>query len=406
MKMSVTVTAVRRYRPRIEGLFARIERWTNLSTGELHWRSISKDNVTTLYGKENDARIFDPADPDPAHPKRIFTWLICESYDDKGNSILYTYKAEDAERVDRTATHERNHLAGPAFAQRYLKHIQYGNRTPRQANEDLLQRTDRMFEVVFDYGEHGDDAPLPAGSDEWAPRMDAFSTCRAGFEVRTYRLCQRVLMFHHFPDEPAVGEDCLVRATEFSYEQTPIATYLVAVTQAAFQRNGAVYARRTLPPLQFEYTKAQIQAELKTVDAASIENLPYGIDGMHYQFVDLYSEGISGVLTQQAEGWYYKRNLSPLTLQTVRDANGNEHTAVDVRFAPIEQVALRPSPGNLNGGQQLMDLDGDGRTDLVQFAPPLAGYSAQDSAGCGSHLCPFAANPIWTGMTPTCATSS
>jgi hypothetical protein len=41
--------SIDRYRPRIEGLFARIERWTNRETGELHWRSISRDNVTTLY---------------------------------------------------------------------------------------------------------------------------------------------------------------------------------------------------------------------------------------------------------------------------------------------------------------------------------------------------------------------
>lgn len=42
---------VRRYRPRIEGLFARIERWTRQSDGDTYWRSISKDNITTLYGK-------------------------------------------------------------------------------------------------------------------------------------------------------------------------------------------------------------------------------------------------------------------------------------------------------------------------------------------------------------------
>ncbi len=29
---------VRLFRPRIEGLFARIERWMNLTTGEIHWR--------------------------------------------------------------------------------------------------------------------------------------------------------------------------------------------------------------------------------------------------------------------------------------------------------------------------------------------------------------------------------
>src|SRR5207249_11864658 len=39
---------VSRYRPRIEGLFARIERWTNQTTREVHWRSISRDNITTL----------------------------------------------------------------------------------------------------------------------------------------------------------------------------------------------------------------------------------------------------------------------------------------------------------------------------------------------------------------------
>jgi hypothetical protein len=34
----------------IEGLFARIERWTRMSDGDTYWRSISKDNITTLYG--------------------------------------------------------------------------------------------------------------------------------------------------------------------------------------------------------------------------------------------------------------------------------------------------------------------------------------------------------------------
>jgi hypothetical protein len=32
---------VQRYRPRVEGLFARIERWTEGATGLTHWRSIS-----------------------------------------------------------------------------------------------------------------------------------------------------------------------------------------------------------------------------------------------------------------------------------------------------------------------------------------------------------------------------
>ena len=77
------------YRPESEGLFARIERWLNLQTGESHWRSISRENITTLYGDTAESRIAHPSDP-----THIFKWCICESYDDKGNAILYGYKAE------------------------------------------------------------------------------------------------------------------------------------------------------------------------------------------------------------------------------------------------------------------------------------------------------------------------
>lgn len=94
---------VRRYRPRIEGLFARIERWTNLQTGGTHWRSISRDNITTWYGKTAESRIADPADP-----LRVFCWLICQSYDDKGNAIVYEYREENSDGVDLSQTHEKN----------------------------------------------------------------------------------------------------------------------------------------------------------------------------------------------------------------------------------------------------------------------------------------------------------
>src|ERR1700730_2568885 len=95
---------VRRYRPRVEGLFARIERWTfGSNPSEVHWRSISKDNVLTLYGRDPDSRIVDPKDA-----SRIFSWLICETRDDKGNAVLYRYKAEDGVGVDLGRANERN----------------------------------------------------------------------------------------------------------------------------------------------------------------------------------------------------------------------------------------------------------------------------------------------------------
>src|SRR5438876_405977 len=209
--------AIRRYRPRIEGWFARIERWTK--DGDVHWRSISRDNVLTLYGKDAKSRIADPADP-----KRIFSWLICETRDDKGNAAVYDYKAEDGKGVDLGKAHERNRggLGDTRRAvNRYLKSIRYGNRLPLSdeqgqrplfLTDDQIKDADWMFQVVFDYGEHNLKKPTPSEDVDWSYRDDPFSAYRAGFEVRTCRVCQRVLMFHHFPGEPDVGADCLVRS--------------------------------------------------------------------------------------------------------------------------------------------------------------------------------------------------
>ena len=180
---------VRRYRPRTEGLFSRVERWTDTKSGMSHWRSISKDNITTVYGRSPDARIADPDDP-----TRVFTWRIEESRDDKGNVIAYEYKPEDGAGVDRAAPAEQHRLQPQAgFANRHIKRIRYGNRTPYQAGPWL-------FEVVFDYGEHDLDEPRSVEDQPWPARADAFSSYRAGFEVRTYRRCRRVLMFHCFPE--------------------------------------------------------------------------------------------------------------------------------------------------------------------------------------------------------------
>ena len=51
---------IRFYKPRIEGLFARIERWSHKTSGEIKWRVITKENVTTLFGWGKDSRIADP----------------------------------------------------------------------------------------------------------------------------------------------------------------------------------------------------------------------------------------------------------------------------------------------------------------------------------------------------------
>jgi hypothetical protein len=67
----------------------------------------------------------------------------------------------------------------------------------------------------------------------WPARPDPFSTYRANFEVRTYRLCRRVLMFHHFAGELG-SADYLVRSTEFAYSPSPIASFIMEITQSGY----------------------------------------------------------------------------------------------------------------------------------------------------------------------------
>jgi RHS repeat-associated protein len=365
---------VQRYRPRIEGLFARIERWTSeADPGEIFWRSISRDNITTWYGRTVESRIADPFDP-----SRIFSWLVCETYDDKGDAALYRYKAEDSQGVDTGAAHEANRTPLSRSAGRYLKRILYGARTPRQPDEDLSQRSDWLLEAVFDYGEHyaqdGAGQPTAVWLDDqhqsWAMRDDPFSTYRAGFEVRSYRLCQRVLMFHHFEAELG-AVDYLVKATELTFDQTPIAAFLTATTQSGFVWGAeGSYLKRSMPPLEFDYSQAVVDPQVRDVDPQSLQNLPDGGGSGGYRWLDLDGEGLQGVLCEQADGWYYKRNLSPLSFAF---AGGQPVTTA--LFDPMVEVATLPSFAEASSARhQFLDLAGDGQLDCVVLDQPSPGF--------------------------------
>jgi len=370
--------SLHRYRPRVEGLYARIERWVNVEDSRDHfWRSISRDNITTWYGMTPESRIADPADP-----SRIFSWLICQTSDEKGNVVVYRYKPEDSAGVDLSMAHERNRSDSTRTAQRYIKQVCYGNRKPYfpdlTAAQPVAQPADWCFQLVFDYGEHDLLVPLPLDTAQpWACRLDPFSTYRPGFEVRTYRLCRRIMMFHQFPDQPEVGADCLVRLTDLQHATLPptdpaqpFYSYLLSATQTGYVRQGSGYLSRSLPSLEFEYTQAEIDESVHDVDSESLRNLPEGLAGPSYRWVDLDGEGVSGILSEQGGSWYYKPNLSPANQQMV---SGQALTLP--RFALMQRVARQPSPASLaSGSAQLIDLSGDGKLDIVSFEGPTPGY--------------------------------
>ena len=378
---------VRFYRPRIEGLFARIERWTDTATGISHWRTIAKNNVTSLYGLDDQSRVSDGDDL-----RRVFRWCLRRTWDDKGNLAVYDYVGEDARGVDVTTAHESNRPAAARTSNRYIKSIRYGGTQPYFPNWNATGAETALpsgfhFQIVFDYGDHDADDPRPLPDGVWPVRPDAFSSYRTGFEVRTYRRCERALVFHHFAGESGVGNDCLVRSLDFRYSdedvpadpRNPVYTFLTSATSAGYRRDGAGYVRRTMPPLEFEYSEARIDAEVHTLGSTSAQNLPEGIDGIRFQFVDLDGEGLSGILSDSGGGdWLYKRNVSPLF--------------GEARFEAAAEVATLPTR-NVLAQERLLDLSGDGQLDVVDFGGAAPGFFERTVDGNWESFRTFASHP-------------
>ena len=49
--------------------------------------------------------------------------------------------------------------------------------------------------------------------------------------------------------------------------------------------------------------------QLLSIDSEDLVHAPSGLDEQQNQFTDLFNEGLSGILSEQAGGWYYKHNI-------------------------------------------------------------------------------------------------
>ncbi|MGV3764393.1 SpvB/TcaC N-terminal domain-containing protein [Parapedobacter sp.] len=352
------VFIIRYYRPRIEGLFAKIERWQHKTNGELKWRVITKDNVTTLFGWTAQSRI-----ADPNNEYRIYEWLPEWVFDDKGNLVQYRYKKEDGIGVDHSLPHNRNRLKNGTitYTHTYLDGIRYGNQTPYcEFGDPYPQDDDYLFEVVFDYGQYNANAPYDRVAD-WEWRHDSFSNYKAGFEIRTARICRRVLFFNHFNGD---GEyNGLVRSLNLGYDEDTEKgfTFLKSATQIGYiRRADGSYTRKQLPPMKFDYQRHGWNDEVCEISLEELVHAPTGLGEPLYQFTDLYQEGLAGILTEQAGGWYYKKNLG------------------DGTFGQAELITPKPAFAGLDATMHLADLDADGGRQLVSYKAGYPGFFELD----------------------------
>ena len=319
-----------RYRPRTEGLFARITHLVNPNTN--HWEVRSKDGLISSYGTA-ESRPTDPAviaDPTTQDQARIFAWRLTSTEDPFGNRIVYEYERDRAQD-------------GPHhFDQLYLKRIRY-----------------------VDYGEGANRQFLISVTFDYENRPDAFSDYRAGFEIRTRKRCKAIVVRSH----TSADQEILVRAYNLLYAdqiaqttEQPLngVSLLTQVNVVGYDESGT--AHQEMPPLEFDYSRFTPHTR-KFIVLEGRDLLGTSLVNPDLELVDLFGHGLPD-LVELGGSVRYWRNLG----------HGRFDWPRSFRDAPASWKLSET-------GVQILDANGDGRADLLVTTADLPGYYPLDFRG-------------------------
>ncbi len=295
--------AVERFRPRTEGMFARIER--DRSPGSDLWRVRARDGQVSLYGTPAAAGQDAAVLADPADPARVFEWRISATTDPFGNRIEYEYLRDTSPGQS-------------GWAQLYPSRVRYADHDDGGGRRFLVS-------VSFTYEE----------------RPDPFSDCRAGFEIRTRLRCRRIEVRIH------AGPDLMVRTYELGYLHDPAgngASFLGRIQVTG--HDGA--AREELPPLEFGYTAFEPgRARFQPLTCDGGELPVDSLASRNLELVAMRGNGLPDLVQLDGAARFWS-NLGA------------------GRFAAAETMPEVPADVRLaDPGVQIGDLNGDGRADLL-----------------------------------------
>lgn len=360
------------YQPRIETLFSKIEYWVNKKTKDSYWKIISTNNIISYYGRTPGSRIANPFDN-----TQIFEWLIDETIDPRGNRVIYGYKAENNESVPKTI-YEINRSV---TANRYLQKVQYGNYNIAGKEEPLF-----AFELLFDYGEYNltDPANAHTPSKPWDCRPDPFSSYNSGFEIRTFRLCKHVLLFHHFVQEQQ--EPLLARTLAFKYSNHLPETngnwlapsLLISAESTGYKKMpDNSFLHQSLPKVDLKYSgfNPPETPVFRTMKMGE-NSIPGYLDNSRFLAVDLYGEGLPGFLYSNSDSTFF---LEP-------KGQGE--------YSLPEHQPLFPINKDLQGAAaSIADIDGNGQLELVVNDANNPGYYQLNEKGSWENFRAFEKNP-------------
>ena len=370
-----TTYQVIRHFASIEGAFDRIEHWRVDPIDPGFWLIHGADGSLHFYGKKSSSRSTDPADAN-----RVAEWLLEESMNALGEHILYEYKPED--EVGLTDDYPRDFIA-----QCYLWRVRYGNAKAHPLlylwDEDAVDSLQWHFDLIFDYGERSADAAsMPTYNEQkpWPVRSDPHSSFAYGFELGNLRLCQQVLMFHHFPEELG-NAPLLTQRLLLEYAVTALSYNMLATARPQAWDGTELRQLDQCPALRLEYSEF-IESQAIFVP---LESMPGLDDGQTYQMVDLYGDGVPGVLYRNDKVWLYRE---PIRSQA-------EHASLDaVAYGPWQALPHVPTTDASKPVRQtITDLTGDGRLDWIVAQPGMAGFFTLNPDRSWSGFVPFSSFP-------------
>ncbi len=344
------------YKPRTEGLFARITHFEAIDVTDPenpsysdYWEVRSKDGLVSHYGNPDLER----GDSDntvianPGDRSKIFAWKLYKTEDPFGNHILYEY-LRDFEASDPSQKEM-------GYDQLYLDKIKY-------VDWDDSGTTRYLVSVQFDYG----------SSD----RSDPFSAYTSGFQVRTKKLCEAINVYTHpesgdLPDNYSstgyqIEDGIKTKAYLLSYENSAHngSSLLSSVQVRGYdQDENEDELTEDMPALQFKYTGfSPAERDFSAVKGKDLPAL--GLSAPTMELIDLDGNGLPDIVEMNGSFVRYWSNKG----------GGEFHVPRLMEDAPSGLSLEDPDV-------QLVDADGDGRADLLSRKPGLNGYFPLDHGG-------------------------
>ncbi len=316
-----------KYRPRLESQFSEI-RYHKTSKA---WLIREANGINHTLGDDGTSQITSP------DGTNIYQWWVSKSDDARGNKINYCYT--------KTAT------------SLWLNQIQYGNYHDTDGSEKFA------FCCQLDYGDSDATQKDADGKSLWLKntpeRPDQFTHYRAGFPITVSQLCQRITLTHALE-----GKEYLVKYWQLSYQPTTVhsaVSLMQQIQEIGCRSNSAgQYILQALPPASVDFFLLEdpLQGESSAMKPFALNGTPLPGTPGDYQWVDLYRDGLPGILYNDGVAAMYWRS----------EGDGSFSAPIPVTPFPYEMDLASPTQC------RIMHLGKDKQTAFVVADDQQAGY--------------------------------